>query len=157
MAGRSDTPAALDGTDRAIVALLAEDGRLSVNELASRANVSRATAYARLERLRRDGVVTGFTATVDPEAIGLGLAALILAHIEQGKWQEAREQLLALPGVEYMAFTSGEFDVVLLVRVHDIAALRDVVLQQLHGLPFVRSTRTIFVLDEHRRHLAAQM
>jgi DNA-binding Lrp family transcriptional regulator len=155
MAGRSDTPAPLDATDRALVALLAEDGRMSVNELAARANVSRATAYARFERLRRDGVVTGFSATVSPEALGLGLTALVLAHIDQGKWEEAREHLFALPGVEYLAFTSGEFDVVLLVRVHDIAALRDVVLQQLHGLPFVRSTRTIFVLDEHRRHLAA--
>lgn len=157
MTGRSDIPAPLDTTDRALVALLSEDGRISVNELASRANVSRATAYARFERLRRDGVVTGFTATVDPEAIGLGLAALILAHIEQSEWQDAREQLLALPGVEYMAFTSGEFDVVLLVRVHDVAALRDVVLQQLHGFPFVRSTRTFFVLDEHHRHVAAHV
>jgi DNA-binding Lrp family transcriptional regulator len=153
VAGRSEETA-LDDTDRRLVALLADDARLSVNELAARANVSRATAYARFERLRRR-VIRGFTARVDPEALGYGLAALVLVHIEQRAWQEARDDLLAIPGVEYMAFTSGEFDVVLLVRVHDIAALRDVVLQQLHGLPFIRSTRTIFVLDEHHRNLAS--
>ena len=153
MAGRSEETT-LDDTDRRLVALLADDARLSVNELAARANVSRATAYARFERLRRR-VIRGFTARVDPEALGYGLAALVLVHIEQRAWQEARDDLLAIPGVEYMAFTSGEFDVVLLVRVHDIAALRDVVLKQLHGLPFIRSTRTIFVLDEHHRNLAS--
>ena len=56
----------LDDVDRRIVAALVEDGRLSVNGLAGQVGVSRATAYARLDRLRSEGVITGFTATVDP-------------------------------------------------------------------------------------------
>ena len=46
------TAATLDETDLAIVAALVDDGRLSVNELANRVNVSRATAYSRLEAAR---------------------------------------------------------------------------------------------------------
>ena len=50
--------------------------------------------------------------------------------------------------------TSGEFDFVVLVRVPDIAALRDVVLR-LQGMPEVRSTQTIFILDEERHPLGS--
>ena len=53
-----------------------------------------------------------------------------------------------IPGVQWSAFTSGAFDMVLLVRVTDVSALRDVVLVQLHGLKYVRSSQTVFVLDE---------
>jgi DNA-binding Lrp family transcriptional regulator len=144
-------PPALDDIDRGIVAALVEDGRLSINELASRVGVSRATAYSRLDRLRSEGVITGFTATVDPTKLGLGVAALILVNVEQNEWRAARDELLLLPGVEYLAFTSGGFDMVALVRVGSIEALRDVVLDHLHGATHVRSTQTVFVLDEQRR------
>ncbi len=130
---------------------------MSVNELAARAHMSRATAYARFERLRRVGAITRFTVEVPPPVLGYGVAALVLADIEQAAWHEARTRLLALPGVEYLAFTSGEFDLVLLVRVAEIASLRDEVLKSLHSLPFVRSTRTVFVLDEHTQNLAASL
>ena len=65
--------------------------------------------------------------------------------------QRVLDRLRELPGFEYLALTSGEFDMVLLVRVPDIAALRDVVLVQLTRMPEIRTTRTIFVLDEQRR------
>jgi DNA-binding Lrp family transcriptional regulator len=144
----------LDDVDRRIVAALVDDGRLSVNQLASLVGVSRATAYARLDRLRGDGVITGFTATVDPAKVGHGVAALILVNVEQNEWRAARDELMHLPGVEYLAFTSGGFDMVALVRVASIEALRDVVLDRLHGATHVRSTQTVFVLDEQRRPLA---
>ena len=143
----------LDDVDRAIVAALVDDGRLSVNELAHRVGVSRATAYARLDRMRTDGVITGFTATVDPAKVGHGVAALILVNVEQNEWRKARDELLGLPGVEYLAFTSGGFDMVVLVRVPTIEDLRDVVLDHLHGATHVKSTQTVFVLDEHRRRI----
>lgn len=145
-------PAALDDLDRRILEELETDGRLSVNALAQRVGVSRATAYARFERLVRSDVITGFRAEVDPARVGLPIAALILASVEQHAWQQARDELLRLPGLEYLAFTSGPFDMVLLVRVPDVVSLRDVVLVRLHGSPHVRSTQTIFVLDESRRH-----
>jgi DNA-binding Lrp family transcriptional regulator len=140
----------LDATDRRIVELLLADGRLSVNELAAQAHVSRATAYARLERLRADGVITGFAATVDPAKLGYSIAALVLVNVEQSQWREVRDEVLRLPGLEYLAFTSGGFDLVLLVRLPDIGDLRDVVLVRLHDIPGIRTTQTIFVLDEAR-------
>jgi Lrp/AsnC family transcriptional regulator, leucine-responsive regulatory protein len=135
--------------------ILVDDGRMSVNELATRAGVSRATAYARYDRLVADGVIKRFRADVEPHAIGLDVAAMILINVEQGSWPMTRDKVSRLPGVEYVAMTSGEFDFVLLVRVADIAALRDVVLYRLQGLPEVRSTHTLFVLDEERHPIGS--
>jgi DNA-binding Lrp family transcriptional regulator len=139
----------LDDIDRAVLHLLAEDGRMSMNELASRAGIARATAYARVERLRRDGVITGFTTRVDASRAGFGVTALILLNVRQSDWRSARDHLLAVPGVVYLAMTSGAFDMVMLVRAPDVHHLRDVVLGELHDIPQVRSTQTIFVLEEH--------
>jgi DNA-binding Lrp family transcriptional regulator len=140
----------LDEIDRAMVRELVADGRLSVNALAERAHVSRATAYGRFKRLCDSGVIRGFSALVDPARVGLPITALILVNVEQNSWREVRDELKTLPGLEYLAFTSGGFDMVLLVRVPDVVALRDVVLVRLHGSPRVRDTQTIFVLDEDR-------
>lgn len=141
----------VDAVDRRLLAVLAQEGRLSVNELASRARVSRATAYSRFDRLVADGVISGFRADVEPEALGLHVAAMILVNVEQGTWADTRDRVSRLPGVEYVALTSGGFDFVLFVRAPDIAALRDVVLYRLQGMPEVKATQTIFILDEDRR------
>jgi DNA-binding Lrp family transcriptional regulator len=150
-----DVLPALDEVDETLVRHLVRDGRVSISALAERANVSRATAYARFDRLVEGGVVTGFSATIDPVKVGLPLTALILVNIDQHSWQTLRREWQTLPGLEYIAFTSGGFDVVLLVRVADVVALRDVLLVRLQGSPHVRSTQTIFILDEERLPLGS--
>lgn len=138
-----------------MLSILIDEGRASVNEVAARAGISRATGYARYDRLMADRVIRGFRADVDPHAIGLDIAAMIMINVEQGSWPATRDKVSRLPGVEYVAVTSGEFDFVLLVRVPNIAALRDVVLYRLQGMPEVRSTHTVFVLDEERRPIGS--
>lgn len=139
---------ALDDTDRQIVGELLADGRLPVAELAGRIGISRATAYARLQRLREDGVIRGVRAEVDTAKLGFPLEAIILGDVEQAAWRDARKRLLALPGVERLLLTSGGHDFVLIVRAPDLSALRDLVLLKLHDMPEVRTTQTMLVLDE---------
>ena len=147
------TPA-LDDVDRRIVAELRADGRLSVNELAERVHVARATAYQRLTRLRREGVLLGFTARVDPKAAGLDVTAMVFVDAEQGEWRTLRAELGELPGVEWVGLTTGSHDFVLIVRAADMATLRDVVLERLQGMRGIRATQTMFVLDEDDRRWA---
>ena len=78
----------------------------------------------------------------------LALAALILVNVEQHSWRDARAKLRQLPGLHHLALTTGGFDFALLVRVPDVETLRDVVLDRLQGMAEVRSTQTVFVLDE---------
>jgi DNA-binding Lrp family transcriptional regulator len=73
----------LDALDRAMLQVLRADGRISMLELANRLGISRGNAYNRFERLRRDGVLAGFTARVDPARLGLTVAALVSLRTEQ--------------------------------------------------------------------------
>lgn len=143
--------AALDETDRAIVAELRRDGRLSVRALAERVHVSRATAYSRLERLHQDQVITGYAARVDPDKLGLTTAAYVSVSITQGSWREVLDALSALPGVEKVALVGAEFDMLVEVRARDNHELRDVVLERIQGVPGVRGTRTWLIFDEWAR------
>ena len=121
-----------------------------MTDLAEKINVSRSTAHARLQRLRDENVITGFTATVDPHALGLGVAALVFIDIEQHDWRTLRAELAAIPGVEYLAMCAGRFDLMLIARAESIPALRDVLLGQIQRIPGVRSTESVVILDEVR-------
>lgn len=152
------SPAEMDATDRAILRLLRDDGRVPVADLARAVHVSRANAYTRLERLRAAGVLQGFSARVDPARAGLGLCAVVLLALvprAQPRWRELREQLVAMPEIEYAALVTGEADVLLMVRAADMDALRAFLLERVQAMESVRSTRTLFVLEEllHRPYV----
>ncbi|MBA2609435.1 MAG: Lrp/AsnC ligand binding domain-containing protein [Actinobacteria bacterium] len=68
--------------------------------------------------------------------------------IDQHAWRSIADRLVQLPGVEYVALTTGTFDLIMLVRAADMETLRDVVLEELQSMPEVRSTQTSFVLEE---------
>ncbi|MEV0349891.1 Lrp/AsnC family transcriptional regulator [Nonomuraea sp. NPDC050680] len=140
----------LDGVDRAIIAELLRDGRMSMRTLAERVHISRANAYARLTRLMDDGVITGFTAELAPHKAGLGTSAYVSVTIEQNSWRTVSARLRGIPYVEHFAMVGGDYDVLALVRTPDNAALRQVVLERIQDIPGVRATRTWLVFDEAR-------
>ncbi|MEU7611328.1 Lrp/AsnC family transcriptional regulator [Micromonospora sp. NPDC049204] len=148
MAGSGRSVRALDEVDRRILDELVRDGRTSVRTLAERIHISRTNAYARVERLLRDGVITGFHAQVAPEAAGLGTSAYMALTIEQNTWREVSAELARVRYVEHVALLSGEHDVLALVRAPDNAALRDVVLDRVQRIAGVLSTRSWLVFEE---------
>jgi DNA-binding Lrp family transcriptional regulator len=140
--------AAMDDTDRLIVEALRGDGRMSMRALADLVHISRASAYARVARLERDGVITGYAALVDPVRYGYALSAYVYLGIAQRSWKSVRGQLLSMPEVDHMALVSGEHDIVLRVRARDAVSLRDVVLTRLQEIPEVHSTQTVLIFEE---------
>jgi DNA-binding Lrp family transcriptional regulator len=140
--------AALDDIDLRIVAALRADGRLSMRALAEQLHISRASAYARVERLEHSRVITGYAATTDPRRCGYGLSAYVFLRITQQSWQAVGRAVLSIPEVDHAALVSGEHDIMLLVRTRDAASLRDVVLTRLQGMPEVMSTHTVLIFDE---------
>ena len=143
----------LDAIDRAILRYLQEDGRASIRSVAEHVHVSRANAYARINRLIEDGVIRGFTARVDHERAGHGASAYITLKIVQNSWRTVREKLMELPGVAHIALVSGDFDVLLLVHTPDNRSLRELVLTRIQAVPEVLSSRTLLVFEETDRVL----
>jgi DNA-binding Lrp family transcriptional regulator len=144
--GRSVRP--LDGTDRLILRELIRDARTSIRALAERVHISRANAYARVDRLVAEGVITGFSAHIDHERAGLGTSAYVSLSIEQNSWREVSAGLVRLPYVEHVSMLGADFDVLVLVRAPDNVALRDLVLDRIQAIPGVQTTRTWLVFDE---------
>jgi len=145
------TVALLDDVDTRLVGLLRDDARKSVSDLADAANISRANAYQRLARLKASGAIRRFTVDVDHRALGHSITAFVFMDIDQHAWRTIADRLMKLPGVEYVALTTGTFDLMMLVRAADMETLRDVVLERLQSMSEVRSTQTSFVLEEFER------
>ncbi|WP_441349118.1 Lrp/AsnC family transcriptional regulator [Streptomyces sp. NTH33] len=146
--GAVPPPRPLDAIDQDILRMLQTDGRASIRSVAERVHVSRANAYARINRLVEDGVIRGFGARVDHERAGQGTSAYITLKIVQNTWRTVREQLRQLPGASHIALVGGDFDVLLLVHTPDNRALRELVLTRLQAIPEVLSTRTLLVFEE---------
>ena len=144
--GRSVKP--LDAPDRQILSELIGDARMSIRSLAERVHISRASAYSRVARLVADGVITGFAARIAHECAGLGTSAYVSLTIEQNSWPEVSAHLARLPYVDHVSRLGADFDVLVLVRAPDNAALRVLVLDKIQSIPTVRSTRTWLVFDE---------
>ena len=150
---------ALDPVDQRIVALLAEDGRMTNAELASTLGVAPSTAHARLRSLIERGVITGFHASVDERMLGAGLQAIIGVSLRPSARRESivefADRVRALPQVIQVFFLGGDDDFLLHIAVADSSEMREFVLEHLSAQSSVASTRTSIVFDYHRNSVAA--
>ncbi|WP_294568876.1 Lrp/AsnC family transcriptional regulator [uncultured Arthrobacter sp.] len=138
----------LDEVDRRILAELTRDGRQSVTSLAENVHISRAHAYSRISRLTEEGVLTKFTALVDPVKAGLKSSAYVTLKVRQHSWRELREKLREIPEIHHIALVGGDFDVILLVRAEDNLDLRRVIFDRLQSMPGVLDTQTFLVFED---------
>lgn len=145
----------VDEVDLSMLEILREDGRISIAALAEAVGISRANAYARLERLRTEGVIEGFSARINYRKIGLGTSAITFMKVRQPAREALAKHMADLPGVEYAAHVTGEHDVIVLMRAPDVDTMRDDIMAKLYDAPPVKSLHTIFVLDEvvHRSYV----
>lgn len=141
-----------DDTDICILNELRRDSRMSIAELARKVHVSRASAYARVNRMVENGVIRRFTIDADPRALGLNVEAVIILRINTrgttGSLDRLAAEVREIPEVEYCAITAGEFDAVMLVRARDIESVSDLVLRRCDAVEGVNGTKTSFVLRE---------
>ncbi|MER2135136.1 MAG: Lrp/AsnC family transcriptional regulator [Arthrobacter sp.] len=140
--------AALDDIDKRILAELTRDGRASVSAVAEAVHISRAHAYSRISKLTGSGVLTRFTALVDPVKAGLRSSAYVTMKVRQQSWRELKEVLRKIPEVHHVALVGGSFDVILLVRAEDNLHLRQVIFDQLQSAPGVLDTQTFLVFED---------
>ena len=137
----------MDAIDRRLVDELRAHGRASYAELSRLVGLSAPAVQERVRRLEATGVITGYHAAIAPEALGLGVSALV--SIYQGDSAEQEDVLARLaevPEVETCWFVAGDEAFVLTVRTRDIAAL-EAVLGKLRRVQGIARTRTAVVLS----------
>ena len=121
----------LDRIDCDILAILQKDARLSNKELASAVGLAPSSCLARVQRLRTEGVLRGAHAEVDPQALGVGLQALIAVQLRQHSRAQVKafwKHALGLPEVLAVFHVAGTHDFQVHVAVRDAHHLRDLAL-----------------------------
>lgn len=140
----------LDGFDRRILNVLAEDGRISVTELARVVGLSKTPCQVRLRRLIDTGVITGFHASTDAAKLGLDHVAFTEVKLSDTR-EEALEQFNAavrrIAEVEECHMIASSFDYLLKVRTPDIRRYRFVLGEKISSLPHVASTSTFVAME----------
>jgi Lrp/AsnC family transcriptional regulator, leucine-responsive regulatory protein len=132
--------------DRAIVAALTLDGRLSYTDLAERVGLSVSAAHQRVRRLEQRGVLKGYAARVDYTSLDLPLTAFVaIRPLDPSQADDAPDRLANLPEIEACYSVAGEDHYLLLVRVRGPQDLERL-LQDIRSAANV-STRTTVVLS----------
>jgi Lrp/AsnC family leucine-responsive transcriptional regulator len=143
---------AVEDTDRTIVRLLTQDGRMSFTDLGKATGLSTSAVHQRVRRLEQRGVVTAYAARVDPAAVDLPLTAFVsIRPIDTSQPDDSPDRLRHLPQIESCYSVAGDESYILLVRVASPLALEDL-LAQIRADANV-ATRTTIVLStpyEHR-------
>jgi Lrp/AsnC family leucine-responsive transcriptional regulator len=136
----------VEETDRAIVAALAVDGRLSYTDLAERVGLSVSAVHQRVRRLEQRGVIKGYAARIDHDALGLSMTAFVaIRPLDPSQPDDAPDRLSKLPQIESCYSVAGEDFYLLLVRVETPLALERL-LQEIRTAANV-TTRTTVVLS----------
>ena len=136
----------VEDSDRTIVRLLARDGRLSYTELAKAAGLSTSAVHQRVRRLEARGVIRGYAALVDCEAIGLALTAFVsITPTDPSAPDDAPTRLEAMTEIEACHSVAGQESYILKVRVATPGDL-EVLLARIRAEAGV-STRTTIVLS----------
>jgi DNA-binding Lrp family transcriptional regulator len=103
-------PLGIDRLDARLLEAVAESPRAGVMELARKLKVARGTVQARLEKLQRRGVVTGFSPDIDLRALGYDVLAFVTLEIAQGRLVDVVEHLAGIPEVLEVHATTGPGD-----------------------------------------------
>jgi DNA-binding Lrp family transcriptional regulator len=144
----------LDRTDRALVEALQKNARISNKELAESVGLAPSTCLERVRALRARGVLGGFHADVDREALGRGLEAIIAVRVRphsRANVDAFWEKVLDQPEVIEVFHVTGAEDFLVHVGVADTEALRNFVLDRLTVLPSVAQVHTNLIFGQHRR------
>jgi Lrp/AsnC family leucine-responsive transcriptional regulator len=143
-------PDDLDRFDRAILAVVAAEGRISAADLARRIGLSKSPTQVRLRRLEAAGVIRGWRAVVDPVRLGLAHVAFVevrLSDTREAALAAFNRAVLAVPEIEECHMIASRFDYLLKVRTADIAAYRRVLAERISALPHVAQTSTYVAME----------
>ncbi len=140
----------LDRIDFEIFDRIQNNARLSNKELAAAVHLAPSTCLGRVQALRRKGILGAVRAEVLPEALGVGLQALLAVRLKQHGRSQLRafwRHLRALPEVRAAFHVSGAHDFLLHVTVRDSRHLRDFALDAITSRPEVAHLETSLVFD----------
>ncbi|MBT5285566.1 MAG: Lrp/AsnC family transcriptional regulator [Euryarchaeota archaeon] len=124
----------LDETDLSLLSLLNTDARQSQRQLARKLGVAQGTVTNRIKRLEDEGIISGYSAVLNPEKIGWTMTIMAGLRIDKGRMIDVQQRIAADPRVFAVYDVTGDWDSMVLARVKDREDLDNL-------------TKTVFTLD----------
>lgn len=152
-----ETSRNLDRTDRKILQLLQQNGRLTNVELARQVALSPTPCLERVRRLEREGYITGYVALADAGKLNASTLAFIQVSLTNTSTENLRDfnsRMRALPEVEACHMVAGGFDYLLKIRCCDMQDYQHFLGEQLATIPLVAQTHTYVVIEEVKNETA---
>ena len=137
----------MDGVDRQILGCLIENGRMTASEIAQRVKLSIPAVSERIRKLEQGGIVSKYTALLDPGKMDRSLTAIIMVSMERPRYNEGfTSHVLSEPDVLECHYLAGDFDYALKIATQGTETLEKL-LNRLKSVPGVQKTRTTVVLS----------
>lgn len=140
----------LDATERRMVELLQEDGRLTVAELARALQVTEVTARRKLRRLTSDGIIR-IVATVDPFDVGYETPVIIGLKVRRGMLDTVAEALSRFPQVRYVGASTGRVDLIIEVVTRTNQDLADFLMGELAQVDGITDSETNLIVRIYKQ------
>lgn len=146
----------LDRIDLKILDILQRQGRISMTDLAQQIGLSTSPCSERVRRMERDGVITGYHARIDPQAIGKALLVFVeitLSSKSGDVFDKVKQELLDLPEVMECHLVSGSFDYLVKARLRAMSEYRHLLGELLRRLPVTAESHSYVVMEEVKESL----
>jgi DNA-binding Lrp family transcriptional regulator len=145
----------LDKLDLNILRIIQENCKLSAREMASQLDVPITTVYSRIKRMEDSGLIKGYRALLDPKKVGRGATAFILASVAYTdprrsdiiSQREVAEKVSRFPEVQEVHIISGDWDLLIKVRVEDVDMVGSFVVDKLRTVEGIEKTLTCMVFN----------
>jgi len=136
---------ALEETDKKILDILIDDSRLSLRQIAKKADISVATVMNHINNLEKEKIIKKYTAKLDYEKIGYDVEVMIEIRISKGKLFEVEKKITMDPNVFAVYDVTGAFDALVLARFPTRRKM-DNFLKKIQTYEFVERTETRLIL-----------
>jgi len=156
---QKDSNRVLDRIDLHILAILQDDGRIVMKDLAERVGLSLTPCIERVKRMERDGVIAGYHARVAPRALGLQILVFVEITLRQKSeqaFERFRRTILAIPEVMECHLVSGDFDYLIKARIPEMTEYRRLLGEILHVADGGQS-KSYVVMEEVKETLAVSI
>src|SRR5690242_6682268 len=140
---------AIDKFDLAILIILQQDARASLQEISKRVGLSSTPCWTRIKRMEREGIIQGYTVRVDPITIGLTDTVIVQvtleSHTDETLYAFGRA-LEEIPEVLEAYLVSGDYDYYIRIAVKDTRDYERLLRERLYRIPGIRHSKSSFVL-----------
>lgn len=137
----------VDSTEDRILSVLEEDAQASYADIADRAQVSKPTVRKYIDKLENEGVITGYSADIDPKKLSNRSIALVGIEVESGRYVEATREIEQLDEIETLYSSSGDHMLMAEVRASDGNAVGEVISEMILSIDGVTAAHPSFLQE----------